>query len=102
MIPYFNEVLTDRKMAYRFLADSNLDWGQDEWVVEKFLKSNADVVLDPRQPVVGRILVSANLLAGVEPRKGDYWLRRNTPKPVAQVGYGFRRIPPEPVIALPW
>ena len=27
-IPYFNELLTDRKMAYHLLADSNLDWGQ--------------------------------------------------------------------------
>jgi len=51
MIPYFNETLTDRKQAYHFLADSNLDWGQDAWVVQRFLKSNPDVILDPRQPV---------------------------------------------------
>ena len=87
MIPYFNEILTDRKMAYRLLADSNLDWGQDSWEVQTFLQNNSDVVLNPPQPVAGRILVSANLLAGVGPKRADYWLRRTTEKPIAQVGY---------------
>ena len=87
MIPYFNEILTDRKMAYRLLADSNLDWGQDSWEVQTFLQNNGDVALDPPQPVAGRILVSANLLAGVQPKRADYWLRRTSEKPIAQVGY---------------
>jgi len=87
MIPYFNELLTDRRAAYRFLADSNLDWNQDKQEVQDFLRSNPDVVLNPPQPVTGRILVSANFMAGVIPRKADYWVRRNGLKPVAQVGY---------------
>jgi hypothetical protein len=87
MIPYFNEILTDRKLAYRFLADSNLDWGQDHWVVRRFLKSNPDVILNPRQRVAGRILVSANFLAGVLPPKADYFLRVEGARPIAQVGY---------------
>ncbi len=89
MIPYFNELLTDRKMAYRFLADSNLCWGQDTWLVQNFLKNNPDVVLDPPRPVTGRVLVNANLLAGVAPAKADYWLRQNRdmPAPIAHVGY---------------
>jgi Dolichyl-phosphate-mannose-protein mannosyltransferase len=88
MIPYFNEILTDRKMAYHFLADSNLSWGQDSWVVERFLKSNPDVILDPQQRVAGRILVNADYLAGVFPRKADYFLRIEGIQPVAHVGYG--------------
>ncbi len=87
MIPYFNEILTDRKMAYRFLADSNLDWGQDAWVVGRFLKSNPDVILNPERRVVGRILVSADFLAGVSPPKADYFLRLEGIQPVAHVGY---------------
>lgn len=87
MIPYFNEVLTDRKMAYRFLADSNLDWGQNAREVEHFLERNPDVVLNPTQRVTGRILVRANLLAGVSPPKADYFLRREGIKPIAHVGY---------------
>jgi hypothetical protein len=88
MIPYFNEIVTDRKMAYRYLADSNLAWGQDEWVVQRFLKENPDVILNPEQPVTGRILIDANFPAGVRPRKADHFLRLMDIRPVAHVGYG--------------
>lgn len=87
MIPYFNEFLTDRRMAYRILADSNLDWNQDAWVVQDFLRKNPDVVLNPPTPVTGRILVRGDFLAGVFPRKADYWVRRDALGPIAQVGY---------------
>jgi hypothetical protein len=87
MIPYFNEWVTDRKWAYRYLADSNLDWEQNHWVVERFLKANPDVKLNPLQPTAGRVLVSANLMAGVFPLTADYWLRTRNATPVAHVGY---------------
>ncbi len=88
MIPYFNEILTDRKMAWRFLADSNLDWGQDMWVVGRFLENNPDVILNPPSRVTGRILVSANFVAGVRPPGANYFVRTEGLKPVAHVGYG--------------
>lgn len=88
MIPYFNEIVHDRRTAYYYLADSNLDWDQDLWVVDAFLKKNPGVVLDPPEPVTGRVLVRGNLMAGMVPPKADYWLRQRALKPVAQVGYG--------------
>lgn len=87
MIPYFNEIVTDRKLAYHFLADSNLDWGQDAWEVESFLKKNPDVILDPTQRVAGRVLMGANYVAGVLPRKADHFLRLEGIQPIAHVGY---------------
>jgi 4-amino-4-deoxy-L-arabinose transferase-like glycosyltransferase len=87
MIPYFNELLTDRKMAFRILADSNLDWDQDRWAVEDFMRKNPDVVLDPSLPVAGRVLVRGDLMAGVCPRTADYWVRLNALRPIGQVGY---------------
>jgi len=87
MIPYFNEILTDRRTAYKILADSNLDWDQDDWVVDDFLKKNPDVLLNPSAPVAGRILVRGDLLAGVAPEKADYWVRQKGLEPIAQVGY---------------
>jgi len=87
MIPYFNEIVIDRRQAYRFLADSNLDWGQNAKVVEQFLKKNPDVVLNPEHRVAGRALVRANLLAGVNPAGANYFLREEGLKPVAHVGY---------------
>lgn len=89
MIPYFNELLTDRKMAYRILADSNLDWGQAYWIAQDFMKQNPDVAFNPPQPISGRILASANLMAGVAPWKADHWLRQYSLIPVAHVGYAY-------------
>jgi hypothetical protein len=88
LIPYFNEFVADRKMAYRFLADSNLDWGQNNWVIEEFLSRNRDVYWNPEKPISGRLLVSANFLAGIGPEGPEYWVRRTGLRPVGDVGYG--------------
>jgi hypothetical protein len=86
MIPYMNEFVADRRYAWKYLADSNLDWGQQDYVIGDFLRNNPDVILAPDQPRTGRILVSADRLVGVY-RNTDYgWLRDNF-EPVAQVGY---------------
>jgi 4-amino-4-deoxy-L-arabinose transferase-like glycosyltransferase len=87
MIPYLNELVPDRRFGYKILADSNLDWGQNERWVHRFLIENPDVALDPDQPVCGRVLMSVNHLVGVEPRfRGrPSWALRY--KPVGQVAY---------------
>ncbi len=87
MIPYMNEWVRDRRFSYRILADSNLDWGQDEAVVREFLQKNPDVVLDPPRPIAGRILVRANRLTGVYGWDSAAYLAKRY-QPVAQVGYG--------------
>ena len=89
MIPYMNEWVFDRKLAYKILADSNLDWGQNARLVSQFLEKNPDVIESPAPPVAGRILIGANDLVGI-PRKAPnkmLWLRSRY-KPVAHVGYG--------------
>ena len=87
MIPYMNEWVFDRRLSYRILADSNLDWGQNEYLVQDFLKSNSDVILNPEMPTSGRVLINANRLVGVWPRnkKPLFWALRY--HPVAHVGY---------------
>lgn len=108
LIPYMNELVPDRRFGYKLLADSNLDWGQNERWVHRFLVENPDVVLDPDEPVCGRVLMSANYLVGVEPRfRGrPSWALRYTP--VGHVAYahllfripggGNARNPREPCI----
>ena len=89
MIPYMNEWVTDRRMAYKVLADSNLDWGQSDAIIHRFLEDNPDVIFEPEEPVAGRILVSANTLVGVAPRETPnrlLWLRSRY-LPTAHVGY---------------
>src|SRR5262249_46578242 len=86
MIPYMNELVLDRKFAYKILADSNLDWGQNQKLVEQFLSKNPDVTLNPERPVTGRVLVSVNRLVGTKPRYAPIaWLLQY--RPVAHVGY---------------
>jgi uncharacterized protein (TIGR03437 family) len=95
MIPYFNEIVTDRRMAYRYLADSNLEWGQADWVVGRFLACNPDVHFIFRnvnltpQRIAGRVLMSANVAAGIFPPEADNFVRREGLVPVRQVGYGY-------------
>lgn len=86
MIPYMNEWVRDRRFSYKILSDSNLDWEQDEAVVDEFLRKNPDVVLDPKTPVAGRILVRANRLTGVYRWDSAAYLAQRY-QPVAQVGY---------------
>ena len=97
MIPYMNEWVLDRKLSYRLLADSNLDWGQNTGLVQRFLQNNPDVVLDPDKPVSGRILISANRLIGIAPtEKGPLtWALQY--RPVGHVGYAHLlfQIPPD-------
>jgi 4-amino-4-deoxy-L-arabinose transferase-like glycosyltransferase len=87
MIPYMNEWLHDRRFAYRILSDSNLDWGQDQDIVDRYLQNNPDVVLDPPRPVTGRILVRADRLTGVYRRDRCCTYLEKQYVPVAQVGY---------------
>lgn len=94
MIPYMNEWLHDRRFAYKLLADSNLDWGQNRQIVDEFLRKNPDVRLDPARLVAGRVLVGANRLTGVYRWDSATYMQRY--EPVAQVGYAdFLFIVPE-------
>ncbi len=96
MIPYMNEWVFDRRLSYKILADSNLDWGQDGEVVQEFLRNNPDVILDPPGPVAGRILVSANRLTGIHRWEPSAVYLAMHYKPVAQVGYAhFLFVVPE-------
>ncbi len=86
-LSYFNELLPDRKLAWRVLADSNLDWGQSEWYLRRWLAAHPDAVREPRRPRTGLLVVRANFLTGVLGDDRFAWLRRLTP--VDEVGYSY-------------
>jgi hypothetical protein len=87
LIPYMNEWIPDRTLAYRILGDSNLQYGQNASLVSAFLGSNPDVAYNPAAPVCGRVLVSVDDLVGILPRDRPppAWLLAR--RPVADVGY---------------
>jgi len=88
-ISYFNEFVPDRKLAYRHLADSNLDWRGNEWYLTEYVRRHPDVIVDPRKPHAGRIIVPVNALVGVNRNPEEYrWLREHF-TPVDHIAYSY-------------
>jgi hypothetical protein len=87
-LSHFNQLAGDQRQAWRFLVDSNLDWGQaDREVKQVFLPAHPEVVVAPAAPMAGRILVRANDLAGLGPRqRARYAWLRDCFRPVDDVG----------------
>jgi hypothetical protein len=88
-ISYFNEFVPERKLAYRHLADSNLDWRGNEWYLQAYIRRHPDAIVDPRKPQAGRIVVPVNALVGVNRDPNEYkWLRDHF-TPVDHIAYSF-------------
>ena len=85
-IPYVNELVVPRTRAYEILADSNLEWGQDLGVVERYLTAHPEVACQPSQPTAGRILAGTNWLTGVIEEHHDTWIRGRF-RPSGHIGY---------------
>lgn len=107
-IGYFNEIVWDRLDAHRYLADSNLDWGQDDFAMKKYLARHPDVKEAPTHPgaidATRRYYMRVNELVGVTraPDGAEYeWLRKNF-RPTDRVGtsYLLYRIAPEEMESL--
>jgi hypothetical protein len=88
-ISYFNEFVPDRKLAYRYLADSNLDWRGNEWYLDQYIRRHPRAIVDPRKPQAGRIIVPVNALVGVNRSPEEYrWLREHF-TPVDHIAYSY-------------
>ncbi len=104
MIPYMNEWVHDRRYAYKIMADSNLDWGQEDAIVDAYLHQNPDVLLDPSpEHSAGRILVRVNRLTGVDRWTPSAVYLDKQYRPVGMVGYAHLlfEVPPVDVPANP-
>jgi hypothetical protein len=95
---YFNELIGARVNAWRFLADSNLDWEDRSYDIERFRSEHPeiDLVVEPETPRPGWVLVGANKLVGVYEPERYRWLRENF-RPDRHVGYSYLlfRVTPE-------
>jgi hypothetical protein len=87
---YFNELILHRLEAWRYLADSNLDWEDRTRDIERYQAAHPErpLVLSPRDPSAGWVLVSANELVGIRDPERYRWLRENF-LPVEHVGYSY-------------
>jgi hypothetical protein len=105
-IPYFNELIGRRVNAYRYLADSNLDWEDHGYYIAQFQRRHPEmsITIEPARgkPVPGWILVGANGLVGIFEPERFRWLREGF-VPVRQVTYShlLYYIPAERMRTLP-
>jgi ABC-type multidrug transport system fused ATPase/permease subunit len=77
-LTYFNEIVWDRKTAYKYLADSNIDWEQGKLYLQEYLTAHPQADYAPLKMKPGFIVVSVNDLVGVTGLPGQYdWLREN-------------------------
>ncbi len=81
-LEYFNRFAGGPGNGYRYLSDSNLDWGQDRELLQNYLALSSDpVTVNPQNPGNGRIAVNTNRIIS-----GKYaWLKKY--KPVDRVAY---------------
>lgn len=87
-IAYFNELAGGSKNGYRWLADSNLDWGQNLTRVQAYAREHGIQVEPDVLPQSGLVMVRVNRLVGI----GDpvtYRLLREQYEPVGNVGYNW-------------
>ena len=97
-IAYFNELIGRRVNAYRFLADSNLDWEDHRYFIARFQARHPEmaIAVEPPAPQAGYLLVGANQLVGVYgPER--YRRLRESFTPIGHVAYSHLLfyVPPE-------
>ena len=97
-VAYFNELIGRRVNAYRFLADSNLDWEDHRYFIARFQARHPEmaIVVEPPGPQAGYVLVGANQLVGVYGPERYRWLQEHF-SPIGHVAYSHLlfHVPPE-------
>jgi len=105
-IPYFNEAVGGPDKGYKYLIDSNLDWGQDldglhDYMEKRGLqtiwlkyfgmalpeKHGVEYRPLPCSPVTGTVAISATCLQGQRGQSCYHWLKAL--HPVEKIGYSI-------------
>jgi hypothetical protein len=87
LISYSNEFIANKKNAYKIMADSNIDYGQGVYVLEKYLKKHPDVNLAGSEPGVGKFIISVNDYLDLNNSGKHHWLKKY--KPVEHVNFCY-------------
>ncbi len=65
-LPYTNELITDKKMAYTKLADTNIGYGEGEKFLQSYLRRHPDAIYQPHSIMPGRIVMEVNNVVDME------------------------------------
>lgn len=77
-LAFANSLVMQKKDAYRYLADSNLDWGQNDAAIRSWRDENLPAApIDPPHPLKGANIFSVNRILPVLDPRGQPWLRSN-------------------------
>jgi hypothetical protein len=88
-LSYFNEIVWDRTQAYKYLADSNIDWGQGQNELWQYISDHPAAIYQPGKVRSGQIIVSVNDLVGINIDPDEYvWLRDNF-EPMDTIAYSY-------------
>jgi hypothetical protein len=105
-ISYFNELAGGPANGWRYLADSNLDWGQNRSIAARWAEEHQALVDPLRLPAHGTVVLSTNRLQGILLGRPLYRLLRDEYTPVAMVAPNYfaydldrnRRFPPGSIV----
>jgi len=86
---YQNERLLDRTQAWRHVADSDLDWGQQGLAAAQWHDENPAGVVDADLPGLGPMLVGANRLVGVWGHPARFACLRDQHPPNEHLAYAW-------------
>lgn len=88
-LAYFNEIVWDRRLAYRYLADSNLDWGQSDVFLQEYLADHPEAMVEPEVIGEGEVIVRVNNLVGITEDPERYAMLREECVPIAAIGHTY-------------
>ena len=106
-LAYFNELAGGPAGGWRFLGDSNLDWGQNRSRAEEYARRTAAAFEPLVLPSHGRVVLSTNRVQGfMDPPR--YRLLRDEYLPAGRVGWNWfvydldlgRRFPAESMVTV--
>lgn len=87
LLSYSNELIMDKKNAYKVMADSNLDIGQGIYSLEKYLRSHPDVSVIPKTPQKGKFVIGINDYLNLKGNNAYSWIYPY--KPISHVDHCF-------------
>ena len=65
-LPYTNELIPDKKNAYKKIADTNLCYREGQLYLNKYLAAHKDAVFGPASPVLGTVIIEVNDYLGIQ------------------------------------
>jgi 4-amino-4-deoxy-L-arabinose transferase-like glycosyltransferase len=89
-LSFTNAAVWPKRLVYRVISDSNVDWGQNRHRIKGWLARSgvADSHLDPLHVLPGHNTFSLNVLAGVFDFERHRWLRENA-SPEGHYGHTY-------------